>query len=212
MGMRMNRDEFTDGPHCTCAICGLTFRRGYELTRKRAARPQYCSVTCQSASKERYALEKQAARVWSSVQVGDADACWEWKSHRDKRGYGKTNFNRRYSLAHRAVFQIVNGPIPNDISVCHSCDNPPCCNPAHLWLGTHQDNMRDAGRKGRAGGVRVFGERHSDAKITDADALAIFHSVEPGPILAARYGITKEAVNMIRRGVNWARVTGGRNV
>lgn len=91
------------------------------------------------------------AQVGRSVGIG---ACWQWKNCCASTGYGV--FNRRGTLyaAHRVAWILTHGPIPKDgpgyhgWCVCHTCDNPPCCNPAHLFLGGQNDNLQDAARKG----------------------------------------------------------------
>jgi len=91
-----------------------------------------------------------ANRFWPKVRKGDE--CWEWIGARGARGYGKMTAGPRGSghvRAHRVSWELAFGPVPDGLWVLHTCDNPPCVRPDHLWLGTRLDNMRDCARKGR---------------------------------------------------------------
>jgi len=115
-------------------------------------------------------------RFFSFVADTDNNGCMPWMGSRLKRGYGKYHGPRvpgqnRYPklLAHRVMWEIENGPIPEGMLVCHKCDVPACCNPQHLFLGTQQDNMADMASKGRS----MHGEKSPHHKLTEADVLEI---------------------------------------
>ena len=92
-------------------------------------------------------------RFWSKVIKGSAGDCWHWTGAKLPKGYGKFSVGpratRKIINAHRIAWELTNGPIPEGIWVLHDCDNPSCCNPMHLYLGTNTDNVRDKVSKGR---------------------------------------------------------------
>lgn len=105
------------------------------------------------------------ARFLSHVQKGGPDECWPWSgSRRKKGGYGRLNVNGKVRSASRVAYELFVGPIPFGLHVLHHCDNPPCVNPAHLYLGNDQRNVDDCRARGRL--RKAFGEAHGRAKLT----------------------------------------------
>ena len=88
--------------------------------------------------------------LWSKVDVRKPDECWPWVGHRDGKGYGRMYAAGKSFRAPRLSWVIFNNvTIPEGHYACHKCDNPPCVNPNHIWIGTHAENMRDSAEKGR---------------------------------------------------------------
>jgi hypothetical protein len=114
------------------------------------------------------ALQK---RFWSSIEK-DGD-CWNWKQHIYENGYGRIivrhNGKKRQLGAHRIAYLLVHFEVPDDLEVCHSCDNRKCVNPKHLWVGSQADNMQDAVKKGRHVPPLLRREQHPQAKLTQED-------------------------------------------
>lgn len=129
---------------------------------------------------------------------------------RDPRGYGRTYHAGKTWLAHRLSYLLHNGTNPGALDVCHQCDNPPCCNPAHLFLGTRGENNADMFSKGRGHMPPDHrGDGHHLAKITSQDAVRIFRlkGKSTARPIAGLYGITPEAVYSIWNGKSWKRAT-----
>ena len=103
-------------------------------------------------------------RFYDKVDVGLG--CWNWMAALDTRGYGIVSFLGKTTKAHRIAWMMANGAIPQGMEICHKCDNQICVNPNHLFIGTHQDNMRDMTNKGRNIPGGVCGEQHPCSKLT----------------------------------------------
>jgi hypothetical protein len=112
-------------------------------------------------------------RFWSNISIGNNNECWEWASLSGTNQYAETHIYGNGDSGHRIAYRLTFGEIPDGLYVCHHCDNPPCCNPKHLFLGTHQDNINDRERKGRNKLPRVRGEEHGNCKLTESQVREI---------------------------------------
>ncbi len=136
--------------------------------------------------------------------------CWLWTGFVMPNGYGMVgdveDGKCTHPLAHRAIWRAFNGPIPDGLCVLHRCDVRCCVNPAHLFLGTHLDNMRDMDCKGRRITPSRKGERNAFAKLTDSQVREIRASKESSWVLAPLFGVTPSAVQQARNGRRWSHV------
>ena len=128
-------------------------------------------------------------RFWDKVDK-TRSGCWLWTGCTNADGYGRLALGRkRTEKAHRVSWELHNGPIPDGAEVCHTCDNPGCVNPDHLFLGTHQDNMTDMRRKGRAVGHR--GSSNPRATITELDVVRLRREWAKGVATGRKRGLLK---------------------
>lgn len=111
-----------------------------------------------------------APKFWARVAVGSSDTCWPWLGKDiTTHGYGRCHYAGHSVIASRVAFYLATGTNPTGMCVCHHCDNPICCNPSHLFLGTQSDNVRDSIRKGRQRHLR--GAAHWTAKFKGTDKM-----------------------------------------
>ncbi len=155
---------------------------------------------------------KAKARFWS--KVNKTSGCWNWRASRDSHGYGRFSLNGRGAgpvAAHRVSWVLEHGEI-DGAEVCHSCDNPACVNPNHLFIGTHSENMKDAQAKGR---MKIKskgkpGSRHSLAKLTEMQVLEMRKMKAAGVKnrrIAEFFGVCYSAAQKITTGKLWKHVT-----
>lgn len=157
-----------------------------ETTRTRTVRPRFANV---------------ADRLWSRV---DKDGeCWNWTGYVTSDGYGRMGYDGRVEGCHRVAYQLVVGPIPEGMCVCHRCDNRRCVNPSHLFLGTNLDNMVDKTNKER----QARGETHPRAILTEAKVIEMRRIYAAGGIiqaeLAKHFGVSPGTVGCIVSRHTW---------
>ncbi len=139
-------------------------------------------------------------RFNEKYQVDMETGCWLGMASRDLRGYGRIGVGGRVGKAHRVAFVLFKGD-PSGLYVCHHCDNPPCVNPAHLFLGTAAENVADRDAKGRTG-VQLRGEKSPASKISDAQRDAIVAAKARGEKMAPIARLIGVAPSTVQRIAN----------
>ncbi len=145
--------------------------------------------------------EQRLSRLSRAAETG---TCINFTGYLNEDGYGRFHLDGKKELSHRASWRIFRGEIPEDRQVLHECDNPSCVNPNHLFLGTHDDNMKDMAKKGRGDGAK--GISHHFAKLNPEKAFEIRWYAAMGrkhKDIAAEYGITRSLVGCVTRCEIW---------
>lgn len=176
-------------PKKPCPTCNQHFDK---------AKPQevYCSLEC---------------AILPRIRMGDENECWPWTGGL-AMGYGAGTFQKkRYKVSRFMLARKIGRPLTDSEQALHRCDNPACCNPAHLFPGTGADNMRDKVAKGRQrnGTPDLRGEKHPFAKLTRADVEFIWANQRSmrQVDLAQRFGVGRDLIWKILHGVAWRSVT-----
>lgn len=164
--------------------------------------------------------DKQIAKFWSKIAKGNPDECWPWQGWY-RHTYGSISFKGKPQYSHVLALWLTTGVWPSGLHTCHSCDNPACCNPAHLFLGTDQDNSDDKCRKGRV----PHGESHylrrcpekvlrgskaPHARLTEGDVRTIKALYAAGHLqkdLADQFGLCQQSISDLLRGKTWKHVS-----
>jgi len=152
-------------------------------------------------------------RFWSHVEK--SNGCWIWRASLYSNGYGDTKlspFGRRSGLAHRVSWEFTYGEIPEGLNVCHSCDNPSCVRPDHLFVATQKENVRDMMVKGRMVIADHRGEKNTKSKLKTEDVIYL-RSLGSGRLpygsikqLSRKLGVTKETLRNARKSLTWSHI------
>lgn len=156
-------------------------------------------------------------RFWSKVDKRGPSECWEWQAARCPRGYGRIGLGGRsdgVAISSRVAWMLSNGPIPDGLYVCHHCDNPPCCNPAHLYAGTPANNAQDCARRGRHARVTrpdrtARGSRNGFSLLTESQVAEIRLRLAAGERVAPlsrEFSVSYSTVSLIKHGKSWCHV------
>jgi hypothetical protein len=150
--------------------------------------------------------EKQKELFWSRIDKEKSEFfdCWEWTGRVNGKGYGEIDFHQfSHSYSHRIAWILTNGEIPDGLCVLHECDNPPCCNPDHLYLGTNKDNVDDKMRKGR----HRCGQDAGTSKLVNEEVLEIRRLYNEDGMriscIARKYRRGYNTIRYIVNGVHW---------
>jgi hypothetical protein len=147
-------------------------------------------------------------RFWAKVKTGSSDECWPWTGSTDGHGYGQISIQRFPRKATRIAL-ILDGRNPGNLCALHKCDNPPCCNPGHLYVGTKLENSTDMVRRRRHQTDPARGEKHYASKITEEVVREIRRRAERGELqrsIADSFGIDRTMVSKIVLRKNWRHI------
>lgn len=147
-------------------------------------------------------------RLWAKIAKAGPNDCWPWTGFTDPKGRGRIYKpgSRSMVLVYRAAYEDAVGPVPAGLNVLHRCDNPPCCNPAHLWLGTTADNNEDMHAKGRWRAKDRAGVKNANARLAEKTVLAIRAAPGRYDDIALAYGTSHSTVSDIKNRKTWKHI------
>ena len=181
-----------------CEYCGASYSRNPQYSDRQWVEQKYCGRDCFGLATRK----DMETRFRAFFRPAAESSCWVWTGSKDEAGYGLFQRATRHLVrAHRLSFELHNGITPGELRVLHRCDNPPCVNPHHLFLGTDLDNARDMIAKGR--GRHLRGEELPAAKLSEDQVRQIRADPRTQAVIAAEYGLGQTGVSAIKRRATW---------
>ncbi len=194
-----------------CKICGGSFKKYLSQLKENSTCSNPCRFEWLKSLAKRIPIEQ---RFWNFVEK--TDGCWLWKGAVNKGGYGLFGYEwnsetrrGKQTSANRIAWILTYGPIGKEIKVCHSCDNPSCVRPDHLWIGTQKENIQDMIQKKREVRNPRRGEKHRSAKLTEHQVRTIRSSFQRGVSqsqLAREYSVVNQCINAIVHRKTWSHI------
>lgn len=187
----------------SCGLCGADFYRDKRCTWKHWGKAKFCSrvCSCRWGHENRKPLPPIKEHFLSRVSM--TDGCWSFNGPRDKDGYGKFSYGRGLYRANRLSLFLHKGDAPSpEMYACHTCDNPGCVNPDHLYWGSSKQNSMDKINRGR----HVMGEGVHCAKLCDEVIPNIRMDSRPAPEIASDYGVSTSSILQVKSKHTWKHI------
>jgi hypothetical protein len=196
-----------------CLMCGKQFKV-YSCNLEKGM-GKFCAISCATQYRihvlNDHPLINRGSyfeKFFNKISKEDHEkGCWIWIGHKNKAGYGRIRQKYKDKTAHRFSWEIFNGPIPESMFICHTCDNPPCCNPDHLFLGTPKDNTQDCIKKNRQRYQK--GSAHNMAKLSESEIPKIRELLKNGEkqyIIARMFNVSPMIISKIKHRKLWNHV------
>lgn len=193
-----------------CLNCSEKFKA--HLCHIKRGGGKYCSQSCAKKHTRESATKKLEGnprdRFFSNIKKEEGGiGCWVWTGLASKQGYGRMTIKKRQKLAHRYSWEIHIGEIPDEMFVCHRCDNPTCVNPDHLFVGSRADNVKDMHEKNRNRDDR--GSKHPMAKLNEDKVIQIRKKINNGDRqidLAKEYDVHPMTISNIKNRKKWKHI------
>lgn len=188
-----------------CLFCGAEFYRDKRCTWKHWDKAKFCSRTCAGQYGGAISTSKMPSKpdyFWAKVEKRGELECWDWTGSKDRHGYGMFPYKGKMQRASRYALELSGVVIPHGHYACHTCDNPSCVNPSHIYAGTPKDNSADKINRKR----QPLGSMCTSAKLTEQQVLSIRSDGRRKEILAMEYGVSPGNIKLILSRKTWRHI------